>query len=153
MAKTRLKSKGRRDGGSFLLLPHALLKCGDFLELSGAALKVLLHIAGQYNGKNNGDLSATLSDVQAAGVRSSSTLARAIAELQERRLIVCTRKGRFMKPGGCCALYALTWQAVDECQGKELEHPPTVTPLRSLSLERNKKPASKIELTRFDNRT
>lgn len=140
MAKTRAKSKGRRDGGNFLLLPHALLKCNDFNSLSGSALKVLLHLASQFNGKNNGDLSATLTDVKAKGVRSSSTLAAAIVELQQRNLIICTRTGRFMRPGGRCALYGLTWLPIDDCPGKDLEHPPTTVALRGLSLERAKNP-------------
>lgn len=140
MARTREKSKGRRDTGRHLQLPHTLLQCEDFRSLSGAALKVFLHLAAQFNGKNNGDLSATLGDVRTSGVRSSSTLTAAIAELQQKNLIVCTRAGRFMKPGGRCALYAMTWKAVDDCQGKELEHPPTAAPLRALSLERAQSP-------------
>lgn len=138
VARSFGKSKGRSERGRFLALPHALLKNPDFKSLSGSALKVLIHLGSQYNGKNNGDLSATLSDIRDAGVRSSSTLVAAIAELQEKHLIVCTRAGRFMNPGGRCALYALTWQAVDECPGEELEHSPTATPLRALSLERAK---------------
>lgn len=143
MARTRVKTKGRRDGGSFFLLPHTLLKCSDFASLSGSALKVLLHLGSQFNGKNNGDLSATLTDVRACGVRSSSTLAAAIVELQQRSLITCTRTGRFMRPGGRCALYGLTWLAIDDCPGKGLEHPPTAAPLRALSLERTKDPVRK----------
>lgn len=140
MPRTRAKAKGRSDGWSYFRLPHNLLKCDDFTGLSGSALKVLLHLASQYNGKNNGDLSATLTDVRAKGVRSSSTLAAAIVELQQRNLITCTRTGRFMRPGGRCALYGLTWLPIDDCPGKDLEHPPTTVALRGLSLERAKSP-------------
>ena len=140
MARTRAKAKGRSDSGSYFQLPHKLLKCEDFTSLSGSALKVLLHLASQFNGKNNGDLSATLTDVRAKGVRSSSTLAAAIVELQQRNLIICTRTGRFMRPGGRCALYGLMWLEIHDCPGKDLEHPPTVVPLRGLSLERAKSP-------------
>lgn len=140
MARTRAKAKGRQDGWTYFQLPHNLLKCEDFTSLSGSALKVLLHLASQFNGTNNGDLSATLTDVRAKGVRSSSTLVAAIAELQQKNLIVCTRTGRFMRPGGRCALYGLTWLRIHDCPGKDLEHAPTVTPLRGLSLERAKTP-------------
>lgn len=143
VAKSFGKSKGRSEKGRFLALPHALLKNPDFKSLSGSALKVLIHVGSQYNGKNNGDLSATLVNVRASGVRSSSTLAAAIAELLQKNLIICTRAGRFMKPGGRCALYVITWMAVDDCQGKELEHPPTAAPLRALSLETAKDPVRK----------
>ncbi|MFC4878117.1 hypothetical protein [Microbulbifer halophilus] len=113
----------------------------DFRSLSGGAIKVLLGLLRQYRGNNNGDLSATLNQAREWGVGSSATLAKALQELQDRALVVRTREGRFLKPGGCCALYALTWQSIDECRGK-LEIAPTRAPMRSFSLERIKKPTS-----------
>jgi len=46
-----------------------------------------------------------------------------------------TRNGRFINPGARCALYALTWQPVDECIGKKLEISATKTPPRKFSVE------------------
>jgi hypothetical protein len=53
-------------------------------------------------------------------------------------MIIKTRQGIFMNPGGRCGLYALTWLPIDECQGKKLEINPTITPPRRFSMEQNK---------------
>lgn len=139
MAKTYGKSKGRRESGTFTALPHALIDHPDFANLAPSALRVLIYLARQYNGRNNGDLSAPLSRVKAFGVKSSASLSTALDELKEKRWIICTRTGRFMKPGARCSLYGFTWLRIDECPGKDLEHPPTAAPLRSLSLEKRAK--------------
>lgn len=142
MAKSRLKSKSRSDSGSFAALPHALMQTDDFRELSGTSLKVLLGILGQYRGQNNGDLSASFTMAHKWGIKSKSSLASALEILQEKNLIIKTREGKFMKPGGCCALYAITWRSIDECNGK-IEISPTRTPPRKLSLER-KTPSTEL---------
>lgn len=111
--------------------------------MSGAALKVLLHLMRQYKPGKNGDLSAPFSDMKRKGVRSQTTLAKAITELIEARWIIRTREGRFLNPGGKCALYALSWHPIDECPGKDLEVMQTVTAPRKLSLERCKTPSPK----------
>lgn len=139
MAKSYGKSKGRRESGGFVLLPHALLNHPDFISLTPTGLRVLLWLAKHFNGRNNGDLSVTAGQVKTFGIGSSASLSRALAELQEKRWIVCTRTGRFMKPGGRCSLYGLTWLPIDDCPGKDLEHPPTTAPIRSLSLEKRAK--------------
>ncbi len=142
VARSLRKSKGRSASGTFAALPHVVMDSEGFRSLSGGALKVLLGLLRQYRGSNNGDLSASISQAKAWGVNSTSTLAAALKELQERDLIVRTREGRFTKPGGCCALYALSWQPVDECGGK-LEVEPTTTPPRKFSLERTENPLRK----------
>lgn len=147
MALNRRKGKGRADKGTFTLIPHAVMDSEDFRALSGGALKVLFCLMRQYRGGNNGDLSAPFSKVKEWGLNSRTTLAKALRELQDRSLIVCTREGRFIKPGGCCALYALTWHAIDECNGK-LEVSATATPPRKFSLERAKNPVQKVDSLR-----
>lgn len=142
MARSLRKSKGRNPAGTFAQLPHAVMDSEGFRALSGAALKVLLGLLRQYRGSNNGDLSASMSQARVWGVNSTSTLAAALKELLERDLIVRTRDGRFTKPGGCCALYALSWQRIDECEGK-LEVEPTTTAPRKFSLERTENPLRK----------
>lgn len=143
MARRRHKAKGRAEAGTFALLPHAVMDSEDFQSLSGSALIVLMCLLRQYRGSNNGDLSAEFSRVTLWGIGSKSTLAKALLELQARNLILRTREGRFMKPGGYCALYALTWQAIDECDGK-IEVAATATAPRKFSLERTKHPVQKV---------
>lgn len=114
----------------------------DFRTLSGSALAVLMCLLRQYRGSNNGDLSAPFTNASTWGIGSKSTLANALKELQRRNLIVRTREGRFMKPGGGCALYAITWLPIDECDGK-IEVPATTAPPRKFSLERAKNSVQK----------
>ncbi|MDL4861977.1 helix-turn-helix domain-containing protein [Halomonas elongata] len=107
--------------GGHLSLPKPLMEHPDFREASPSAMKVLMALGNQYNGKNNGNLSATETTMQQWGGMSHTTLAKALKELQERNLIIKTRtnyKGRY---GARCALYALTWFRIDPCPGKDLE--------------------------------
>ena len=147
MAKTRLKSKGRKEAGRFVSLPHAVIDTDDYKSLSGSAMKVLICLLRQYNGRNNGDLSASFTQAKEWGLNSRTTLAKVLRELQESNLLICTREGRFTNPGSCCALYAVTWQPIDECSGKlEVSH--TITPPRKFSLEGTKRPVQKVDAVR-----
>lgn len=72
--------------GAFTL-PRLLMAHEDFRELSGSAMRVLMALGYQHNGRNNGDLSATHKTMEAWGGMSHTTLARALRELQERLLM------------------------------------------------------------------
>lgn len=134
-------SKRRTDApGGFAGIPRIVLKHPDYQRLSGGAVKLLLELASQFKGKNNGDLTTAFSVLKNRGFNSTDTIKRAKNELMEAYMIIETREGRFTNPGGICALYALTWQAIDECKGKGLNVSPTTTPPRKFSKEINKKP-------------
>jgi hypothetical protein len=75
---------------------------------------LLVDIAAQYNGHNNGDLCAPLSLMKKRAWNSSDQLFKARKELVDRGLIVTSRQGGLNK----CSLFALTWFQIDECQGK-----------------------------------
>lgn len=108
----REKLKGRREYGSFLLLPHAVMHSSNFKSQSGNALRLLMHIAGQYNGKNNGSLTASFSVLHAEGWGSRTTLSRCVKELEELGLVIKTRQGNYPNT---LSLYAITWVNLDEC--------------------------------------
>ncbi|RII84029.1 hypothetical protein CJO09_01990 [Neopusillimonas maritima] len=98
-----------RDGGRFLALPHVVLESEAFKSLTGQQIKLLLDIAMQLttNYSNNGRLSASwryLSEKR--GWTSKDTIRRALTVLEERGLILCTRKGRMPN---VAAWYAVTW--------------------------------------------
>jgi len=136
----RRRSKGRSDyPGGFAGIPRMVMKHPDYQNLSGGAVKLLVELAGQYRRGNNGDLTAAYSVLRKRGFGSKGAISRAVQELQKAGMIIQTRAGRFINPGGHCALYALTWQPIDECPGKGLEVEPTTTPPRKFTLE-NKKP-------------
>lgn len=121
--RSRAKAKGRRESGSFVALPHAVLDCPNFRALSAYAKSLLLDIAAQYRGINNGDLCACWRLMEARGWRSRDTLSKALRELIHFGLLELTRQGGLHKPN----LYALTWLAVDDCGGK-LDVPATNVP-------------------------
>ena len=143
----RGRAKNRRYAG----IPHDVMESSSYCGASGNALKLLLELARQYNGYNNGDLSAAFSVLKSRGWRSKKTLSRCLTEMMERGLIVKTREGWFSNPGGRCALYALTWQRIDECEGKDLELRPSRGPYRSFGVESFEKPSAEIDTSPTSN--
>jgi len=112
--RDRAKHKGRRETGSFTLIPHAVQDSPNWGQCSGTAIKLLCDLARQYNGRNNGDLCAALTVIRSRGWRHDETVGNALRELRHYGLLLLTRQGGLNKPN----LYALTWQAIDDCGGK-----------------------------------
>lgn len=123
MATTRRKAKGRSGASRFAGIPHNVMESESYTLLDGWAVKLLLEMAKQYNGHNNGDLSATWKVMQGRGFRSNGTLSDALKQLEQAGMIEKTRQGGRNR----CSLYALTWAPIHECKGK-LELRPTTTP-------------------------
>ena len=96
-----------------LSIPKALMDHPDFKQLSPSAMKVLMILGYQYNGHNNGDLSATYLMMKPWGGMAKATLANALKELQQRNLIIKTRTNYKGREGARCALYGLTLAPVD----------------------------------------
>jgi len=115
--RNRRKITGRQSSDTFVRLPHSMMRHPSFFALSGAAMKMLLFLAGQYNGRNNGDLSATKAMVEAASVCAASKSKELLTQLEDAGFIVQTRHGIKKQ----CHLYALTWVGIDRCPGKNLE--------------------------------
>ncbi len=105
--------KGQKQA-SFTSLPHGLQDHENFIRLSPPAVKLLLNVARQYNGRNNGDLCVTLKVMKKYGWTSNDTLHRALECLQHYGMLSVTRKGNLNK----CSLYALTWKKIDKHNGK-----------------------------------
>ena len=129
--------------GRYIAIPHTVMRCEDYRNLKGTAVKLLNALAFQYNGRNNGDLTAAWSVMNKHhGFRSKATLTHAIQELLDANLITRTRQGYFQNPGGQCALYAVNWYAIHECPEKRLDLKRTIQPLRKFSIEKNKTPGT-----------
>jgi hypothetical protein len=118
--RNRQKHKGRRESGTFTLIPHPVQDSSNWHACSGNAIKLICELARQYNGRNNGDLCAALSMLKRRGWTRGETIMHAARELINYGLIELTRQGGLHKPN----LYAITWQPIDECNGK-LEVPAT----------------------------
>jgi hypothetical protein len=126
MSRTLKKSKWRRDGDSFLMLRHDVINNENFRTLTARATKLLIDMASQYRGNNNGDLAATWSLLRKRGWNSKDQIAKGLAELLRRGWIVQCKQG--MRTPPVPTLYALTWLAIDECGGK-LDRSSTKAPL------------------------
>lgn len=144
-------SRGRAKNGRYAGIPHSVMESESYYLSSGNALKLLLELVKQYNGRNNGNLSAAFSVLKSRGWRSKKTLSRCLTELLKRGLIVKTREGWFRNPGARCALYALTWLPIDECEGKDLELGPSRGPYRSFGVESFTKPGTGIDTSPTSN--
>lgn len=130
-------SLAKRGFGRHIAIPHSVMRSSDYKNLSGSAVKLLNALVFQHNGGNNGDLTAAWSVMSRDhGFRSKDTLSRALKELQSAKLILRTRVSLFQNPNNRCALYAVTWLAIDECPGKHLDTKPTNTPVRKFSIEK-----------------
>lgn len=103
--KTKSGIKGR-----FLALPHGVLDARNFIALSAPATRLLLDIARQYCGTNNGQLLCTLSALKKRGWSSNDTLIRARRDLEAMGFIQQTRLP-FMPRRA--AWYGITWRPLD----------------------------------------
>jgi hypothetical protein len=116
MAKSRYKNATeKRDGGGHIAVPFPVLNGLAYLNLNAHARMLLWDLAAQYRGNNNGDLCAAWKLMKPRGWKSEATLDKCKRALVEAGLIVETRKGA--RPNKC-SLFALTWYALDECNGK-----------------------------------
>ena len=120
----RRRNMGRQTTQPFLSLPHNVLDHESFRTLSPRATKLLIDIAAQYRGCNNGDLCAPLSVMRKRGWKSNDQLFKARKELLDRGLVLTSRQGGLNK----CSLFALTWFQIDDCKGKLDIQSTTVAP-------------------------
>jgi len=121
MTKRKGLAKGRSESGSFLGIPKQVLESKNYLALSPHAIKLLIDIAMQYRGSNNGDLQATISLMRLRGWKSTSTLYKALSDLERLGFIEKTRQGGRNR----CNLFAITWRPIDECPRAFLDMHPT----------------------------
>ncbi len=111
-------------GGSAFMIPLTMLRHPNFVRLSPCACKLLLDLARQYSGFNNGYLSAAFTILKPNGWRSEATIREAVGECLHYGFICKTRQGGRNK----CNLFAFTWRRIDEKDGKPLEMSKTMRP-------------------------
>lgn len=104
------KRRGDGFGERFVGIPHSAYSSPLFIALTPWAIKLLVDLGAQYNGRNNGDLAAAWKLMQPRGWNSETTLNRCRKELIESGFIIEMRKGR--RPN-TCSLYALTWRPLN----------------------------------------
>ena len=106
--------KRKKEKADFAGIPRYIVRCDAFKSLSGNAVKLLVHLAYQFKGRNNGDLLITHSLLKKY-FKSNQTMYRARDELEQKGFIAINVYGG-MSYGGYKAptLYALTWLKVDD---------------------------------------
>ena len=110
---SRKRQRNRRLGGErFARLPVRVLEHAAVSTLSHAAFRVLVLLAAQYNGHNNGALGITGERAALAGIGSRHTLYNALKELQKRRLIIRTHPASRVPARP--TMWAITWLGVDD---------------------------------------
>lgn len=115
----RKKYNGGRIGGGFSAIPHDVLDSPAFLSLSFSAKALLLELARQYLGNNNGKLICTEAKLQSRGwKKGSGVITRAKRELLQTGLIFETCKGA--RPNKA-SWYALTWYDLEKLAGYDPE--------------------------------
>ena len=112
--RSRSKTKGRLESGSFSMLPHVVQESQNWAQCSYMAIKLLMDLLSQFKGSNNGDLSAALSVMKSKGWTRGQTISKAVRELIYYGMIEMTRQGGLHR----CSLYAVTWKPIDHCNGK-----------------------------------
>ena len=147
------RSIANKQTGRFISIPFHVLKSSEYRSLNGNAAKLLNLMLMQYNGNNNGDLSAAWSTMSEYGFKSKGTLNRSIKALLDANLIVRTRESYFQHPNNQCALYGVTWKSIDPCSGKRLDMKATIQPIRKFSMEKTIHPVPKRDTVRPQNGT
>lgn len=104
----------KRNGEQFAPIRMDVLRSEAWANTRAWGTRLIMDLAAQYRGNNNGDLCATWSEMVKHGWKSKDTLDKAKKELLEKKWIVITRKGGRKSPD----LIALTFWGIDECNGK-----------------------------------
>ena len=128
-----MAKRSNKNSRKFAGIPVVVMESPDYIALGPNAIRLLIEMAGQYNGFNNGDLSPSYTLMNPRGFKSKGTLTKAIRELTDAHLIILTRQGG---RNNTASLYALTWEPIHDLPKKRLELGPTRTPTRKFELER-----------------
>ncbi len=125
MARKRKDSRWSDiDGGSAFVVPYTLLRHPNFTRLSAYGHKLLMDLARQYTGFNNGYLCTSWALMSEAGWNSENTVRTAMRELEHYRLIERTRQGGKHKAN----LHGFTWRRIDAKPDDPLDVSPTAKP-------------------------
>lgn len=108
MSAVKRKKGSRR----FIGIPYNVAATRQFCNLKPLELKLLVELAFQYNGSNNGNLTAAHASLKERGWTSSGSLHKALKGLLSKGWVMVTRQG--WKRRGRPTLLALTWEGIDE---------------------------------------
>ena len=114
MRKKQRYSKSSRDAGGFIALPWQVVDSLAYQGLTSYGKALLIDIARQYTGTNNGALRCSRAYMQPRGWTSMDMLTKAKRELLDAGLLFETVKG--CRPNKA-SWFALTWLTLDKLDG------------------------------------
>lgn len=106
MDPTKRKTKQHTD--HFIQIPTKLIHSPAFRVLGPSAKVLFMQLRTRFKGNNNGNISATLTDLAHLDWNSPSTLATALFELQAMGFLRKTRSGGIGLGKNVCSLYRFT---------------------------------------------
>lgn len=115
--QARGKRPKRGDGDSFVALYAPVISSAGWRQVSHTARSLLVDIAAQYRGRNNGQLVAAQKYLKPLGWNSANVVTWALRELCAARLLVETRKGGINRP----SWFAVTWHPLDWAEGMDCD--------------------------------
>ena len=110
----RSKRETGRDPGPFVALPLSVLDCPGYAALSHPARALLLEVARQCKGDDNGRLLLSRVYLAGRGWKSADVIQRAKVELIKAEFIFETVRGH--RPNKA-SWYAVTWHKLGKLQG------------------------------------
>jgi len=110
----RSKTARSRDPGPFVALPHSVLKSAAYLGLSANARSLLIEVALQFRGDDNGRMLLSRAHLKKRGWASSDMIDKGKRELLNAELIFETVKGH--RPNKA-SWYAVTWHKLNKLDG------------------------------------
>ena len=117
MARTKKLPRPESVSGGYSAIPWAVLDSVSFIGCSDKAKSLLLAVARQHNGSNNGHLHLVSSWLAKQGWPSKSNNKKSRDELIERGLIIQTRQGGLNMGAD---RFALTWHDISNYAGLEI---------------------------------
>ncbi len=94
MARSQKNRKKDSKFNSFVAIPRKILWSQEWKELSPSAKLFYIQLKAKYNGNNNGEIRLHYSELDGIkGISSSSAIANAIRELEQKEWIRKTRQG------------------------------------------------------------
>jgi len=116
--KNRRTGGSDRDAGGFVALPFSVIDSTAYRGLSVHARALLIDIARQLRGDNNGSLLCSRAHMAPLGWKSNDMLTKARDELVAAGLLFQTVQGH--RPNRA-SWYAITWLGLDKLNGYDAE--------------------------------
>lgn len=113
-------------------IPHRILEDPRFIALPPSALRLLLAVLMQFNGKNNGHMQMSRGYLkEKRDWHSAGTISNAKKALLESGLVIETQPKFFGRDGRACARFGIAWLQLHYMDGQLLTtaRPPAWRPL------------------------